>query len=78
MRGADGVVGFAKRADTVESMQRLTNMGGTYPKSHAHMLTKVPKIPPKYPKSHAQMLLMKVPKMLPKYPKCIGLSLLHG
>jgi hypothetical protein len=41
-------------------------VGGTYPKCHAQMLAKVPKIPPKYPKSHARMLA-KVPKMPPKY-----------
>jgi hypothetical protein len=37
---------------------------GTYPKCHAHVLAKFPKIPPKYPKYHAQMLA-KVPE-----PKC--------
>jgi hypothetical protein len=51
---------------------------GTYPKCHAQMLTKVPKIPPKYPKSHAQMLA-KVPKMLTKVPKIVfDLSLLRA
>jgi hypothetical protein len=38
----------------------------TYPKCHAQMLVKVPKIPPKYPKSHAQMLV-KVPELPPKW-----------
>jgi hypothetical protein len=46
-------------------------VGGTYPKCHAQMLAKVPKIPPKYPKSHAQMLA-KVPKMPP--PKWVPKS----
>jgi hypothetical protein len=44
------------------------HMVGTYPKRHAHMLAKVPKIPPKYPKARAQMLA-KVPKMPRNYPK---------
>jgi serine/threonine protein kinase len=45
------------------------DMAGTYPKCHAQILAKVPKIPLKYPKSYAQMLA-KVPKMPPpKYPK---------
>jgi hypothetical protein len=51
-----------------EAQHTLRDMVGTYPKCHAQMLVKVPKIPPKYPKCHAQMLA-KVPKIPPKYPK---------
>jgi hypothetical protein len=35
----------------------LAAMVGTYPKFHAHMLVKVPKIPPKHPKSDSKMLV---------------------
>jgi hypothetical protein len=51
-------------------------MVGPYPKCHAQMLAKVPKIQPKYPKYHAQMPA-KMAKV-PKCPKCLGLSLLHA
>ena len=41
---------------------------GTYPKSHAPMLAKVPKYTTKVPKV-ACSVLVKVPKVQPKYPK---------
>jgi hypothetical protein len=41
---------------------------GTYPKLHAPMLVKVPKIPPKYP-IFSDPMLVEVLKILPKVPK---------
>jgi hypothetical protein len=55
-------------------------MVGTYPKCHARMLAKVPKIPPKYPNAHAQILgeraknTDKVPKNVSACPCSMALS----
>jgi hypothetical protein len=43
---------------------------GTYPKLHAPMLAKIPKMHPKYPKIHIHHpMQVKVPKIPPEYPK---------
>jgi hypothetical protein len=57
------------RRDNCPAVGKL--MVGTYPKRHAQMLAKAPKIPPKYPKSHAQMLA----KVRPKSAAKVGLKM---
>jgi hypothetical protein len=64
--------------ETVEGVTALVAGAvqvGTYPKCHAQMLAKVPKMSPKYPKPHAHML-MTVPRMPPKCPKRMHLVLI--